>query len=125
MALSARSNNPMERPMLQSNDLSRSLAGLQELLRPGVIQALGDALAPAEFRDAMFATQAIQHNGDFPRLNIVCASLGGCPSRFVRRTFWGFRISGSSPLLDGYDEPEILPSSGRQICLTGADAGHP
>jgi hypothetical protein len=43
----------------------------------------------------------------------------------VRRTFWGFRISGSSPLLDGYDEPEILPSSGRQICLTGADAGQP
>jgi hypothetical protein len=28
-----------------------SPAGLQELLRPGVIQALGDALAPAEFRD--------------------------------------------------------------------------
>jgi hypothetical protein len=40
-------------------------AGLQELLRPGVIQALSDALAPAEFRDAVFATQAIQHNADF------------------------------------------------------------
>jgi hypothetical protein len=27
----------------------------------------------------------------------------------------------SSSLLEGYDEPEILPSSIRQICLTGAD----
>ncbi len=26
--------------------------------------------------------------------------------------------------LIGYDEPEILPSSTRQICLIGADAGH-
>ncbi|TXT42238.1 MAG: insertion sequence ATP-binding protein y4pL [Methylocystaceae bacterium] len=34
------------------------------------------------------------------------------------------RISGSSPLLDGYDEPEILLSSTRPICLKGADAGH-
>ena len=42
-------------------DLHRetALAGLQELLRPGVIQAFSDAFAPAEFRDAVFATQAI------------------------------------------------------------------
>jgi hypothetical protein len=26
--------------------------------------------------------------------------------------------------LKGYDEPEILPSSTRKICLIGADAGH-
>src|ERR1700730_11431680 len=26
--------------------------------------------------------------------------------------------------LKGYDEPEILPSSTRRICLIGADAGH-
>jgi hypothetical protein len=31
----------------------------------GIIQALGDALAPAEFRDAVLATQAIKHNADF------------------------------------------------------------
>jgi hypothetical protein len=35
----------------------------------------------------------------------------------------GIRISGSSPLLDGYDEPEILHSSTRLNCLIGADAG--
>ena len=32
-------------------------------------------------------------------------------------------ISGSSPLLNGYDEPEILLSSTRGVCLKGADAG--
>jgi hypothetical protein len=26
--------------------------------------------------------------------------------------------------VEGYDEPEILPSSLSQFCLTGADAGH-
>jgi hypothetical protein len=36
---------------------------------------------------------------------------------------WGFRISGSSPLLDRYDEAEILRSSTRQDCLKSADAG--
>jgi len=30
VALSARSNNPMERPMLQSNDLSRSFTALNQ-----------------------------------------------------------------------------------------------
>jgi hypothetical protein len=32
-------------------------------------------------------------------------------------------FSGSSSLLDGYDEPEILLSSTRSVCLKGADAG--
>jgi hypothetical protein len=31
----------------------------------------------------------------------------------------------SSSLLEGYDEPEILPSSTRPICLMGADVGQP
>jgi hypothetical protein len=34
------------------------------------------------------------------------------------------RISGSSSLHDGYDEPEILPSAIRPFCLKGPDAGH-
>jgi putative transposase len=37
--------------------------------------------------------------------------LGKCPSRSARTTISGFRISGSSPLLDGYDEPEIHSST--------------
>ena len=37
-----------------------ALAGLQELLGPSVIKALGNAFTPAEFRDAVLATQAVQ-----------------------------------------------------------------
>ena len=35
----------------------------------------------------------------------------------AQTTISGYRISGSSPLHDGYDEPEILRSSTRPICL--------
>jgi hypothetical protein len=53
----------------------------------------------------------------------VGASLGECLSRPARTTIAGFRISGSSPLLEGYDEPEILLSSTRSLCFKGANAG--
>jgi hypothetical protein len=33
-------------------------------------------------------------------------SLGECPSQAVQTTAPAYRISGSSPLLDGYDEPD-------------------
>src|SRR4051812_45251990 len=46
--------------------------------------------------------------GFSPRPNIACASPGECLARSARTTIWRVRISGSSPLLDGYDEPEIL-----------------
>jgi len=98
-------------------------SGLQELLRPSVIQALGDALTPAEFRNAVFATQAVQHNADF-LLAEYCLRVARRMSFTIRsEDILGLLISGSSPLLDGYDEPEILPSSSRQFCLTSADAG--
>ena len=45
-------------------------------------------------------------------------------ARSARTTASGSRISVSSPLLDGYDEPEILRSSSRYFSLTGADVGH-
>src|ERR1700739_4962881 len=64
------------------------------------------------------------HCGFSPRPNIVCALLGECPSRAVRTTASSYWISGSSPLLDGYDEPEILLYSTQLFCLTGADAEH-
>ena len=41
-----------------------ALAGLHELLRPGVIQALGDAFLAAQLGNAVFAAQAIQHDAD-------------------------------------------------------------
>src|SRR5271170_7661841 len=45
-------------------------------------------------------------------------------SEYARTKWRRFRISASSPLLDGYDEPEILRSSIPQICLSSADGGH-
>src|SRR4026207_916349 len=48
---------------------------------------------------------------------------GGCSSRSAQTAIQDARISVSSPLLGGYDEPEILRSSSRKICLIGADVG--
>jgi hypothetical protein len=45
-------------------------------------------------------------------------------SQAVQTTVSGYRISGSSSLPDGYDEPEILLSAIRPVCLKGSDAGH-
>src|SRR5215469_2438883 len=41
-----------------------ALTSLEELLRPGVIHALGDALAPAQLGDRCFAAQAVEHDAD-------------------------------------------------------------
>jgi len=41
-----------------------ALAGFQELFRPAVIQALGNAFAPAQLGDRMLPAQAIQHHAD-------------------------------------------------------------
>src|SRR5258708_39209949 len=38
------------------------LAGLKELLGPTVVKALRTPLAPAQLRNAVLATQAVQHN---------------------------------------------------------------
>jgi hypothetical protein len=54
--------------------------------------------------------------------DFFAALLGECPSQAVWTTASGFRISGSSPLPDGYDEPKILLYSTQLFCLTGADA---
>src|SRR5262245_316266 len=54
-----------------------ALAGLEELLRPGVIHALGDAFAPAKLGDRGFAAKAIEHNADLlfrPMVLPSCAS---------------------------------------------------
>jgi len=40
------------------------LAGFQELLRPAVVQALGDALPAAQLGDRDLATQAIEDDAD-------------------------------------------------------------
>ena len=42
-----------------------AFAGFHELLRPSVIQALGDAFLAAKLGDAVFTAQAIEHDADF------------------------------------------------------------
>jgi hypothetical protein len=70
-------------------------------------------LAPAEFRDPVFATQTVQHNADFSSAE-YCLRVARRMSFTIRsEDIVGVRISGLSPLLDGYDEPKLLPSSSR------------
>src|SRR6202023_2658197 len=102
------------------------LPGLKEVFRPAVIQILDDPFTTAQLGDALLAAQAFQHNADL----LFCRELPACRPpdvfhdlfrRFLHRP--GFLSHLRS--LKGYDEPEILPSSTRPICLIGADAGHP
>jgi hypothetical protein len=49
--------------------------------------------------------------GSYPQPNSACGLPAGCPSRSAQTRIQRAPISVSSPLLDGYDEPEILCSS--------------
>jgi len=49
---------------------------LQELLRPRIIRALGDACAPAKLGDGGFAAQALEYNSDLLFGRVVLPS---CP----------------------------------------------
>src|SRR5437763_10885638 len=101
------------------------LAGLEELLRPAVIEVLNDPFAAAQFGDAVFATQTSQHDADlFLRRKLPAGRapdlLHNLLCRFLHRP--GFLSHLRS--FNGYDGPEILPSSTHPFCLSGADAGH-
>ena len=50
-----------------------ALAGLQELLGPAVIQALGETLTPAQLGNAALTAQTIQHDADFLLRGILLA----------------------------------------------------
>src|SRR5580700_5596571 len=100
------------------------LAGFQEVLRPAIIEVLDDPLSAAELSDAFLAAQALKHDADlrFGRELSACRPpdvFHDLFRRFLHRP--GFLSHLRS--LKGYDEPEILPSSTRQICLMGADVG--
>src|SRR5213075_1725366 len=94
------------------------------LFRPAIIQVLDNPLTATQLGDAVLAAQPRQHDADLllrrklppcgaPDLlhNLIC--------RFLHRP--GFLPHLRS--FNGYDGPEILPSSTRPICLIGADAG--
>jgi hypothetical protein len=54
-----------------------------------------------------------ERSGSSLQTNDVCGLPAGCSLRAAGTAIQGARISVSSPLLDGYDEPEILRSSSR------------
>src|SRR6185436_15534930 len=75
--------------------------------------------------DAVLAAQTRQHDADL----FLCRELppGGPPDRLDNLLCRFLHRPGSLSHLrsfNGYDGPEILPSSTRPFCLTGADAGH-
>jgi hypothetical protein len=77
-------------------------------------EALGDALAPAQLRDAVLAAKAVEHDTDLLIGRILLAR--GSPNVLHdplgrRLLVLGFLSHLHS--LNGYDEPEILPSSTR------------
>ena len=53
------------------------LAGFQELLRPAVVQALGDAFAPAELGDGDLAPQAVEDDAACQPWRVI-SSLANC-----------------------------------------------
>src|SRR5512143_2513120 len=50
-----------------------AFAGFEKLLRPAVVQALGDAFTAAQLSDAGFSPQAVQHNADLLFRGILLA----------------------------------------------------
>ena len=77
-----------------------ALASFQELFRPAVVEALGNALATAKFGDGGFAAQPVEDDADFLLGGILLAGWPGeYPSRAARTVFQGLRISVSCPLL--------------------------
>jgi hypothetical protein len=100
------------------------LASLKELLRPAVIEPIGNPFTPTKLGNRIFAAQAGQNDPDFLFGGPFSA---GCPADipdvlFGRRRPLGFLSHLRS--LRRYDEPEILHFSLTPICLVNADAGH-
>src|SRR5215831_6200376 len=101
-------------------------ASFQKFLRPAVIEVLDDPFAPAQLGDAVLAAQTGQNNADLLLRRKLAPGeardlLYNLLSRFLHRP--GFLSHLRS--FNGYDGPEILPSSTRPFCLISADAGQP
>src|SRR5207344_1861936 len=67
-----------------------SFAGFEELLRPAVVEALGNAFAAAELGDRVFAAQAVQHDAD---LLLGGVTLARCPADALDDRF-GRQVGG-------------------------------
>src|SRR5262249_36350421 len=101
------------------------LPGLEKVFRPAVIEVLDDPLAAAELGDAVLAAQAFQYNADLVfRREVSPRRATDLLHDFCRRFFLRHGFLFHLRSLEGYDEPEILPSSTHPICLMSADGGH-
>ena len=99
-----------------------TLASLEKLLRPFVIDALGDEFTAAQLRDALLATQSIQHIADFFSAE-YCLRVARRMS-LIARAAPVFLVSDFcliSVPFGYYDEPKILPYAISLICSIGAD----
>src|SRR5262249_27686001 len=95
-------------------------------LRPTIIKAFGNPLAPAQFGNAVFAAKSIEYDPNliFSRIvlprrppNVSDDLFGG---RLCRPGFLSHLRSSI-----GYDEPEILLSSPHSFCPIRADVEQP
>ena len=77
-----------------------AFAGFEELFRPAVVEALGDAFTAAEFGDCGVSAQSIQDDADFLFSRIL---LAGCPPDIadepLGRCFRRAGFSSHAPLL--------------------------
>jgi hypothetical protein len=98
--------------------------GLEKVFRPAVIEVLDDSLAAAELGDAVLAAQAFQYNANLVfRLEVSPRRATDLLHHFCRRFFLRHGFLSHLRSLQGYDEPDILPSSTHPICLMSADGG--
>jgi hypothetical protein len=100
-----------------------TLASLKKLLRPLVIDALGDTFAPAKFDNAFLTTQSVQHDADllFRRI-LLTRCTADIFDYFGRTGLACLRFLSHLRSPSGhYDEPEILSYAIPLICPIGAD----
>ena len=84
------------------------LAGFQELLRPAVVEALGDPFPTAQLGDAVLAAQAREHNPDLLFSRILLARLAPDIHAYIRQGETRF-VRLSSRLSDILTSIEMTP----------------
>ncbi len=104
------------------------LPSFHEVLRPFVIDALGDALTTAQLSNAVLAAQPVQDDPDLLFRGILFAGRSlDVFNELLARAFACSSCLSYLPLLSGYDEPETfsyqirlfgpISADVRQICL--------
>src|SRR5215472_3716708 len=89
------------------------------------MEVLDNPLAAAQLGDTVLAAQTRKNDANL----LLCGKLppGGTadlPDNVLRRFLCRPGFLSHLRSFNGYDGPEILPSSTRHFCLIGADPGH-